>query len=72
ESETQTRPSDYLRRRCPLCFGGRNESTEDLSCIVCLDACFTQKNNARSHRDPERQHPKSVFVPEIMSKSMED
>ncbi|KAJ3722681.1 hypothetical protein C8R42DRAFT_579935 [Lentinula raphanica] len=64
ESETQTRPSDYLRRRCPLCFGGRNESTEDLSCIVCLDACFTQKNNARSHRDPERQHPKSVFVPE--------
>ncbi|KAJ3817139.1 hypothetical protein F5880DRAFT_1493393, partial [Lentinula raphanica] len=32
--------------------------------IVCLDACFTQKNNARSHRDPERQHPRSVFIPE--------
>ncbi|KAJ3770610.1 hypothetical protein FB446DRAFT_612262, partial [Lentinula raphanica] len=27
-------------------------------------ACFTQKNNARSHRDPERQHPRSVFIPD--------
>ncbi|KAJ3720690.1 hypothetical protein C8R42DRAFT_696843 [Lentinula raphanica] len=62
--EVKTRPSEYLRRRCPLCFGGKNRLSDDLSCIVCLDACFTQKNNKRSHRDPETSHPKSVFVPE--------
>lgn len=58
----RTKPSDYLRSRCPLCFGaeiwGRKSHdneyvirlTEGLilsflrpDCIVCVDACFTQK-----------------------------
>ncbi|KAJ3713864.1 hypothetical protein C8R42DRAFT_726865 [Lentinula raphanica] len=64
EADTKLQPSEYLRRRCLLCFGGTSTLGNDLSCIVCLDACFTQKNNARSHRDPERQHPRSVFIPE--------
>ncbi|KIN94802.1 hypothetical protein M404DRAFT_110331, partial [Pisolithus tinctorius Marx 270] len=41
-------PSDYLCARCPLCFGGgdlqsSNPPQDDFDCIVCLDACFTQK-----------------------------
>ncbi|GBE84392.1 hypothetical protein SCP_0603710 [Sparassis crispa] len=39
------RPSEYLRARCPLCFGGTTCSSEDgiPDIIVCIDACFTQK-----------------------------
>ncbi|KAG6847175.1 hypothetical protein H0H93_009716, partial [Arthromyces matolae] len=61
------RPSDYLRLRCPLCFGGEfprsNANSQTPDAIVCIDACFTQKRNKGS-RDPIRIHPKSVFVPE--------
>ncbi|KAJ3733669.1 hypothetical protein DFJ43DRAFT_994490 [Lentinula guzmanii] len=53
------RPSDYLRSRCPVCFGGKSEFTEGV--IVCIDACFTQKHN-KQPRDPKHTHPKSVFV----------
>ncbi|KAJ3709644.1 hypothetical protein DFJ43DRAFT_1162491 [Lentinula guzmanii] len=42
EPRSLSRPSEYLRSRCPLCFGGY--STE--SVVVCVDACFTQKHNA--------------------------
>lgn len=35
-----------------------------LSSIVCLDACFMQKNNKQNYWDHPREHPKSVFVPE--------
>ncbi|KAJ3725522.1 hypothetical protein DFJ43DRAFT_1157442 [Lentinula guzmanii] len=55
------RPSDYLRSRCPVCFGGKSEFTEGFSVIVCIDACFTQKHN-KQPRDPKHTHPKSVFV----------
>ncbi|KAJ3830980.1 hypothetical protein F5878DRAFT_550007, partial [Lentinula raphanica] len=58
------RPSEYLRRRCPLCFGGSSALENELSCIVCLDACFTQKNNTQSYRDPPREHPRTVFISE--------
>lgn len=34
-----------------------------ISCLVCIDACFTQKNNKHSTRDPLYVHPKTVFVP---------
>ncbi|KAJ3713041.1 hypothetical protein C8R42DRAFT_593768 [Lentinula raphanica] len=70
EEPMRERPSEYLRRRCPLCFGGSSPLTQDrfslsrLSCIVCLDACFTQKNNTRTYRDPHRVHPRTVFIPE--------
>ena len=31
---------------------------------MCLNACFTQKNDKQPYRDPPREHPKTVFVPE--------
>lgn len=34
-----------------------------LSCLVCIDACFTQKHNKHGARDPKHEHPKTVFVP---------
>ncbi|KAJ3715792.1 hypothetical protein C8R42DRAFT_698260 [Lentinula raphanica] len=66
------RPSVYLRARCPLCFGGNSNMSERLSVIVCIDACFTQKHNKQRHRDPPREHPRTVFVPESDVKSWED
>ncbi|RDB18910.1 hypothetical protein Hypma_014431 [Hypsizygus marmoreus] len=65
----RTRPSEYLRSRCPLCFGGQFPRPEVVDnslgpdAIVCVDACFTQKRNKQA-RDPPRTHPHSVFVPE--------
>ena len=35
-----------------------------LNVIVCLDACFTQKNNKQKVRDPPKEHPKTSFIPE--------
>ncbi|KAG6913203.1 hypothetical protein DXG01_008799 [Tephrocybe rancida] len=72
------RPSDYLRARCPLCFGGefpwaRTEDErpdDDPDAIVCIDACFTQKRN-RQARDPPRTHPRTVFIPEADAEAME-
>ncbi|TFK60081.1 hypothetical protein BDN72DRAFT_550118, partial [Pluteus cervinus] len=63
--ESRTRPSEYLRKRCPLCFGGEFPSSVAIKpdAIVCLDACFTQKRN-KGPRDPERIHPESSFIPE--------
>ncbi|KAG6912599.1 hypothetical protein DXG01_013537, partial [Tephrocybe rancida] len=74
----RVRPSDYLRARCPLCFGGefpwaRTEDErpdDDPDAIVCIDACFTQKRN-RQARDPPRTHPRTVFIPEADAEAME-
>ncbi|KIK60623.1 hypothetical protein GYMLUDRAFT_139042, partial [Collybiopsis luxurians FD-317 M1] len=55
-------PSEYLRSRCLLCFGG----SKIKSIIVCLDACFTQKHNAqKSGCNPPRTHPQSFFIPKL-------
>ncbi|KAL0571576.1 hypothetical protein V5O48_010382 [Marasmius crinis-equi] len=62
-----TRPSDYLRLRCPTCYGGWDSSRRnelDFDAIVCLDACFTQKHNKSRARDPMKQHPDSAFLEE--------
>ncbi|KAF8130556.1 hypothetical protein EV363DRAFT_1399064 [Boletus edulis] len=58
-------PSEYLRSRCPLCFGDDQCYDEAfvMDCIVCLDACFTQKRR-HSPRDAEHHHPNSVFLSE--------
>ncbi|KAJ3990782.1 hypothetical protein F5050DRAFT_1523056, partial [Lentinula boryana] len=40
--------------------------------IVCIDACFTQKHNKRSHKDPPRQHPRTVFLLESDVKRWEE
>ncbi|KAK7441188.1 hypothetical protein VKT23_016669 [Stygiomarasmius scandens] len=60
-------PSEYLRERCPICFGGHfdpeKKRLELSDIIVCLDANFTQRHNTRN-RDPARRHPDSFFIPE--------
>ncbi|GBE78980.1 hypothetical protein SCP_0201770 [Sparassis crispa] len=69
------RPSEYLRARCPLCFGGTTCSSEDgiPDIIVCIDACFTQKRRKGQGggRDDPRHARESVFVPESDVKDME-
>ncbi|THU88157.1 hypothetical protein K435DRAFT_680385, partial [Dendrothele bispora CBS 962.96] len=66
-SYPRARPSEYLRRRCPTCFGGEFDLEKDRltwsDVIVCLDACFTQRHNSQG-RDPIRQHPDSFFIPQ--------
>ncbi|KAJ3720488.1 hypothetical protein C8R42DRAFT_696783 [Lentinula raphanica] len=67
-----SRPTEYLRARCPLCFGGETQRKSDFNAIVCIDACFTQKHNKGPYKDPPRQHPKTVFLPEAEVKRWED
>ncbi|KAJ3713997.1 hypothetical protein DFJ43DRAFT_1134907 [Lentinula guzmanii] len=57
-----TRPSEYLRERCPVCFGGKTKFKDGFSVLVCLDACFTQKHNHQTH-DPFYEHPHTSFIP---------
>ncbi|KAI5999920.1 hypothetical protein EDD15DRAFT_2386268 [Pisolithus albus] len=56
---SRIRPSEYLRQRCPLCFGGYScqtkstqHSSPDIDAIVCIDACFTQKHRSGQPDDP--------------------
>ncbi|KII82981.1 hypothetical protein PLICRDRAFT_84208, partial [Plicaturopsis crispa FD-325 SS-3] len=82
--EGLSRPSEYLRARCPLCFGGQlgHDPTAvyvffgglGADVIACLDACFTQKRRKTKdgQRDPPRVHPDSVFVPEEDVNAMRD
>ncbi|RDB20434.1 hypothetical protein Hypma_012497 [Hypsizygus marmoreus] len=75
QNEFRNRPSEYLRRRCPLCFGGQNWHDPDsmADVIVCLDACFTQKrrNPARgSGRGPANVHTDSVFLSDAQVAAM--
>ncbi|KAF8832986.1 hypothetical protein BDN67DRAFT_917799, partial [Paxillus ammoniavirescens] len=72
-------PSDYLRARCPLCFGGNDwrkaQSPDQLvDCIVCVDACFTQKRlkNPRGAEGDDPPNPiTSFFVPTEVVDEME-
>ncbi|KIM39165.1 hypothetical protein M413DRAFT_75239, partial [Hebeloma cylindrosporum] len=70
------RPDEYLRERCPLCFGGENWSkpSEKVDVIVCLDACFTQKRRqpqGNAWHEPHT-HPETVFIPPSEVKAMEE
>ncbi|KDR65453.1 hypothetical protein GALMADRAFT_81864, partial [Galerina marginata CBS 339.88] len=70
------RPSEYLRERCPLCFGGENwKKEEDLvDVIVCIDVCFTQKrrkSQGKAWQEP-RVHPETIFVPTEELTAMEE
>ncbi|THU92423.1 hypothetical protein K435DRAFT_672151, partial [Dendrothele bispora CBS 962.96] len=73
-SYARSRPSEYLRRRCPTCFGGEFDTEKDRlswsDVIVCLDACFTQRHNTQP-RDPTRQHPDSFFIPQSEVEAVE-
>ncbi|KAI6016833.1 hypothetical protein BKA83DRAFT_4059403 [Pisolithus microcarpus] len=59
QQNSRIRPSEYLRQRCPLCFGGYScqmkstqHSSSDIDAIVCIDACFTQKRRSGQPDDP--------------------
>ncbi|KAJ7085326.1 hypothetical protein C8R44DRAFT_543346, partial [Mycena epipterygia] len=69
----RTRPSEYLRRRCPACFGG--DFKHDPSAVSdvkgCIDACFTQKKR-KSPKDPPKYHPNTHFIPEDVAVQTED
>ncbi|KAF9231220.1 hypothetical protein BU15DRAFT_56438, partial [Melanogaster broomeanus] len=73
------KPSEYLRSRCPLCFGGEDWRREPYNneyvgpmlrfirpdCIVCLDACFTQKRTCNPRNSTVQDPPNptdTVFV----------
>ncbi|KAJ7432680.1 hypothetical protein B0H11DRAFT_2260229 [Mycena galericulata] len=67
-----TCPSEYLRSRCPACFGGLSHDDSAIAdCFVCIDACFTQKRN-KSDPDPPKTHPHTHFVPESLAVQMEE
>ncbi|KIK02232.1 hypothetical protein K443DRAFT_79544, partial [Laccaria amethystina LaAM-08-1] len=76
KTDARDRPSEYLRSRCPLCFGGMDWSKSDelVDFIVCLDACFKQKSRKAQGKEPPapRQHPDTIFVPPSDVKVMED
>ncbi|KAI6127276.1 hypothetical protein F5141DRAFT_1250334 [Pisolithus sp. B1] len=64
------------QRLCVTTCGPQRAKTdhEDLDCIVCLDACFTQKRtknpqNSATHDPPNPTN--TVFIPESEVKSME-
>ncbi|KAL1698337.1 hypothetical protein EV121DRAFT_218336 [Schizophyllum commune] len=68
--------SEFLRRRCPACFGGheRVSSTDGISMpdiIVCLDACYTQKHNRTAYRDEELPNSDAVLVSEDVVDAIE-
>ncbi|KAJ7462893.1 hypothetical protein FB451DRAFT_1341052 [Mycena latifolia] len=52
-----TRPSEYLRRQCPACFGALKRDNS-------LRPNYSKRANAKAGRDPPRSHPKTHFVPE--------
>ncbi|KAL1658546.1 hypothetical protein GGG16DRAFT_33093, partial [Schizophyllum commune] len=66
------RPSEYLRARCPACFGGeRRLNADDLNApdvLVSIDACFSQKHNKQT-RDPVFEHPDSIMLTEAALES---
>ncbi|KAF8867491.1 hypothetical protein CPB84DRAFT_1698862, partial [Gymnopilus junonius] len=67
EEPVNNHPSEYLRERCPACFGGSNwhQPDEIADAIVCIDACFTQKcqkSQGKTSSVPH-DHPSTIFVP---------
>ncbi|KAL1686808.1 hypothetical protein GGG16DRAFT_24945, partial [Schizophyllum commune] len=68
-------PSDYLRSRCPACFGSsRRLSAEDPNVpdvLVAIDACFSQKHNKQA-RDPAFNHPHDIMLSEETLQSADD
>ncbi|KAF9236950.1 hypothetical protein BU15DRAFT_88926 [Melanogaster broomeanus] len=72
-------PLAYLRTRSPLCFGAsdwQKSRTEQqmVDCIVCIDACFTQKqskNPARTEGYDPPNPSQSFFLPPDFIMKME-
>ncbi|KAG1852299.1 hypothetical protein DFJ58DRAFT_716617 [Suillus subalutaceus] len=77
-TEGLTCPSDYLRSRCPICFGlddWRKSRTLNLKPDVhtCIDACFTQKRSSdQCGGGPDPPNPvRLVFLSDDEVTSME-
>ncbi|KZV85256.1 hypothetical protein EXIGLDRAFT_583908, partial [Exidia glandulosa HHB12029] len=74
------RPAEYLRERCPLCFGGPRPIGAYFllrsHVIVCLDANFSQKRRRSNYTDPALSYENSRFVDpcdvERMEKEVEE
>ncbi|THV02106.1 hypothetical protein K435DRAFT_853082 [Dendrothele bispora CBS 962.96] len=69
------RASEYLRSRCPLCFGSTTPPILNDGCptvVVCVDACFTHKHNDQNGRDPRWIHPDTMFISPEKVQEMED
>ncbi|KAJ7577603.1 hypothetical protein C8J56DRAFT_1060774 [Mycena floridula] len=75
------RASDYLRDRCPLCFGDLGnpcaKQGKMLDVVVCLDGNFTQKrccqNEAHQINNFPQTHPDTVFLsPENLKQMQEE
>ncbi|EDR05524.1 uncharacterized protein LACBIDRAFT_302739 [Laccaria bicolor S238N-H82] len=66
EPKQLERPSEYLRARCPLCFGGEDWSKpeEKVDIIACLDVCFKQKCCKAQVKDPKKSTRKAPAKPE--------
>ncbi|KAJ7433812.1 hypothetical protein FB451DRAFT_1195879 [Mycena latifolia] len=71
EPPPRTRPSEYLQRCCPACFGNLKHDPSLINysadVLPCIDACFTQKRakaKGQGGRDPPRTHPHTHFVDE--------
>ncbi|KAG2079604.1 uncharacterized protein F5147DRAFT_749512 [Suillus discolor] len=62
-TEGLTHPSDYLRSRCPICFG-LDDWQKKPDVHTCIDACFTQKCSAdQCGGGPDPSNPiRSVFL----------
>ncbi|KAF8172859.1 hypothetical protein K438DRAFT_1611643, partial [Mycena galopus ATCC 62051] len=69
-----SRPTEYLRRRCPACFGNLqhdpSEAFNRADVMVSIDACFTQKKK-KSPADPPKEHPDTHFVSEEQTRRTE-
>ncbi|KZV88480.1 hypothetical protein EXIGLDRAFT_580864, partial [Exidia glandulosa HHB12029] len=63
-------PSESLRQKCPLCFGGDRPKLTPLGIdelhradvIVCLDANFSQKRRKCANADPSLEYSNGRFV----------
>ncbi|EJD40663.1 hypothetical protein AURDEDRAFT_35209, partial [Auricularia subglabra TFB-10046 SS5] len=68
------RPTQELRRKCQLCFGGPRPQLLRSSAhvIVCLDACFAQKRRKCGETDPPLEFLPSRFLSPAESAAMED
>ncbi|KAI6004876.1 hypothetical protein EDD15DRAFT_2384749 [Pisolithus albus] len=69
-------PSEYLRKRCPLCFVNgllivSFASSSNIDAIVCIDACFTQKRRSGLQDDPVNPTA-TVFLSQEEIDSMEN
>ncbi|THU82139.1 hypothetical protein K435DRAFT_823279 [Dendrothele bispora CBS 962.96] len=66
-SETGVRPSDYLRSRCPLCFGGT--TPPDLSDGWSV---FVYTHNDQNRKDLCHVHPDTMFISPERVREMEE